>query len=951
MREIILSHLVHTGQNGSNRQIEILPQVGEIWCIYKNWTSEWTPPRVDTCEFVIGEIVGRTEASIIIYLLTQLNGFRAVFMPDKQSAVMEIPTRDRLRFSHRIPSFLLTEERGGKLRGFYELDPASVPDVFLYRNTVMGWITYQRYRRGMRDLDYICQLLTVCKQRRKPTETLDWYGVLQVEATADDTTLKYQHDKLCLVAFILMKTLFLHTNLNISQTKGSKNFAFKLHEQAVPSRFLLASAAITELPVSLSTEHHVPIKLDIHGERNAEHEGDQQNYQKEAGVRTLNNPVIAYHYPDFCDIGKFRDINRIEVDQIWALYDDHDFIPRVYARIDHIDISNLKVQFTWLEHKAMNAQEAKWSDEELPVARGSFCLGETCIVEGLLELDTSAHLSSELDSTFLSIALTHYMSLDTRPNTEFTSCAHPVSEFHKSGYRFALNSNRRSNGWSRIHLSVAASLELETANPCVIQIGKLFFFPKVRFEPSTRTGHLIGLLPDSIAVLSMPLARSSGALKAAHTVFSSERLDGYIAVFKLHIGKEILEIPEKENLSASGRRGPPCAHICPPSAVDVFPAYASGRRREPPATDVLPIGTLGRSAVIDELLLAHGVGRREVVRHGDEEGAGDRDRAVGCTLRGRNGECVSQEMNARVGNAGTPTPSASTSFDCSRRRVQEGPHRPAARAGRTDELLPAQWTNNGTGTDRLTDVAEEAFSAREIVVKKLENRDFVGARKIAIKAQRLFPELENISQLLTVCEVLSSAEAKISGELDWYGVLQVDKMADETVIRKQYNILSYRLHPDNNTLFGAEAAFRFVSEAHAVLSDHAKRSLYDTKRQQTKQIGAKCKVQIHPKIGEVWAIYKNWSNKWVPSRSTRGTKYAIGKIVDSTEAFTLFVDGYISVFKPDVRRGILKIPVKENLRFSHRIPSFCLTKEKGGKLHDCYELDPAAVPDVFLHKN
>lgn len=126
---------------------------------------------------------------------------------------------------------------------------------------------------------------------------------------------------------------------------------------------------------------------------------------------------------------------------------------------------------------------------------------------------------------------------------------------------------------------------------------------------------------------------------------------------------------------------------------------------------------------------------------------------------------------------------------------------------------------------------EEAFRTREIAVKKLENRDFVGARKIAIKAQRLFPELENISQLLIICEVLSSAEAKISGELDWYGVLQVDKMADETVIRWQYNILSYRLHPDNNTLFGAEAAFRFVSEAHAILSDHVKRSLYDTKRQ------------------------------------------------------------------------------------------------------------------------
>ncbi|KAF0896693.1 hypothetical protein E2562_027038 [Oryza meyeriana var. granulata] len=105
---------------------------------------------IDTCEFAIGEIVGHTKASIRISLLTQLSGFRAVFKPDKQSGVLEIPTRDRLRFSHQIPSFLLTEERGGKLRGFYELDPASVPDVFLYGNTVKGWITYQRRQHGMR---------------------------------------------------------------------------------------------------------------------------------------------------------------------------------------------------------------------------------------------------------------------------------------------------------------------------------------------------------------------------------------------------------------------------------------------------------------------------------------------------------------------------------------------------------------------------------------------------------------------------------------------------------------------------------------------------------------------------------------------------------------------------------------------------------------------------------
>lgn len=55
------------------------------------------------------------------------------------------------------------------------------------------------------------------------------------------------------------------------------------------------------------------------------------------------------------------------------------------------------------------------------------------------------------------------------------------------------------------------------------------------------------------------------------------------------------------------------------------------------------------------------------------------------------------------------------------------------------------------------------------------------------------------------------------------------------------------------------------------------------------------------------------------------------------------------MFKPHIGKEILEIPEKENLRFSHRIPSFSLVKEKGLKFSDFYELDPASVPDVFLH--
>ncbi|KAF8387938.1 hypothetical protein HHK36_026601 [Tetracentron sinense] len=126
---------------------------------------------------------------------------------------------------------------------------------------------------------------------------------------------------------------------------------------------------------------------------------------------------------------------------------------------------------------------------------------------------------------------------------------------------------------------------------------------------------------------------------------------------------------------------------------------------------------------------------------------------------------------------------------------------------------------------------EEAVRAKGIAEKKMQNKDFMGAQKMALKAQQLFPDLENISQMLTVCDVHCSAEHKIFGsEMDWYGILQVEQMTDEASIKKQYRKLALLLHPDKNKFAGAEAAFKLIGEAHRVLSDQATRSLHDMKR-------------------------------------------------------------------------------------------------------------------------
>ncbi|KAF8378018.1 hypothetical protein HHK36_029351 [Tetracentron sinense] len=125
---------------------------------------------------------------------------------------------------------------------------------------------------------------------------------------------------------------------------------------------------------------------------------------------------------------------------------------------------------------------------------------------------------------------------------------------------------------------------------------------------------------------------------------------------------------------------------------------------------------------------------------------------------------------------------------------------------------------------------DEATRAIEIAERKFTARDIAGAKKFALKAQNLYPELEGLSQMLATLDVYISAENKISGEADWYGILGVDPLADDETVRKQYRKLALMLHPDKNKSIGADEAFKHISEAWSLLSDKAKRIAYDLKR-------------------------------------------------------------------------------------------------------------------------
>ncbi|XP_050380832.1 uncharacterized protein LOC126798052 isoform X2 [Argentina anserina] len=156
---------------------------------------------------------------------------------------------------------------------------------------------------------------------------------------------------------------------------------------------------------------------------------------------------------------------------------------------------------------------------------------------------------------------------------------------------------------------------------------------------------------------------------------------------------------------------------------------------------------------------------------------------------------------------------------------------------------------------------EDAVKAMQISETKMQNKDYIGAMKMAQKAQRLFPDLENITRLLAICEVHCTAENKLGGsEMDWYGILQTQRFDSDAIISKQYKKLALLLHPDKSKgLAGSDSAFKLIVEAKDLLLDKQRRSLYDIKYRTLARPGAP-KTTAHQSNIDLTSATKSQNN-------------------------------------------------------------------------------------------
>ncbi|CAF2103155.1 hypothetical protein YC2023_068694 [Brassica napus] len=136
---LTFSHLMdHIGGTGKKKKsiITINPRKGETWALFRDWKKQQKRPYSYDFVQVVSEL---DSGGIGVAYLGRVEGFTSVYELAEQNGILQmmVTCDEMLRFSHRVPSFVLTgDERKGVPAGSFELDPAAIPRDYLEASEV-----------------------------------------------------------------------------------------------------------------------------------------------------------------------------------------------------------------------------------------------------------------------------------------------------------------------------------------------------------------------------------------------------------------------------------------------------------------------------------------------------------------------------------------------------------------------------------------------------------------------------------------------------------------------------------------------------------------------------------------------------------------------------------------------------------------------------------------------
>ncbi|CAI0378027.1 unnamed protein product [Linum tenue] len=132
----VFSHLLRGQKAGRGGCVRIFPKCGEIWAVYRHWSTEWTSSTPDDVRhsYEMVEVLDNysEDQGVCIAPLIKLLGFKTVYQRDeRQDAIKWVPRPEMFRFSHQVPSWSLDGKASNLPDNCWDLDPAATPDELL----------------------------------------------------------------------------------------------------------------------------------------------------------------------------------------------------------------------------------------------------------------------------------------------------------------------------------------------------------------------------------------------------------------------------------------------------------------------------------------------------------------------------------------------------------------------------------------------------------------------------------------------------------------------------------------------------------------------------------------------------------------------------------------------------------------------------------------------------
>lgn len=118
---------------GKRGAIRIFPSKGDVWALYRNWSPDWNELTPDDVihKYDMVEVLEdyNEDNGVAVVPLVKVVGFKTVFQQHSDpSKIRNVPREEMFRFSHQVPSCLLTGLEGQNApAGCWELDPAATP--------------------------------------------------------------------------------------------------------------------------------------------------------------------------------------------------------------------------------------------------------------------------------------------------------------------------------------------------------------------------------------------------------------------------------------------------------------------------------------------------------------------------------------------------------------------------------------------------------------------------------------------------------------------------------------------------------------------------------------------------------------------------------------------------------------------------------------------------------